>query len=210
MQPDRLDPVRDMALVATATDGLLSAAEGLDPAAVNEPSRLPGWTRGHVLAHLARNADALVNVLAGAPMYAGEEARDADIERGAPRPLAEQVADVRGTAERLAATAAGLSDADWRERCELRNGVTDVKARIPFRRLVEIELHHLDLDVGRTVAELDDEFVTREIELLVRRFSGHPGVPGILLTAADGRSWTTGGGAPEGWDTSRRSRAWNL
>ncbi|MEV0474381.1 maleylpyruvate isomerase N-terminal domain-containing protein, partial [Streptomyces prunicolor] len=30
-------------------------------ASVAEPSRLPGWSRGHVLAHLARNADALVN-----------------------------------------------------------------------------------------------------------------------------------------------------
>jgi len=30
------------------------------------PSLLPGWTRAHVLAHLARNADAMRNMLAGA------------------------------------------------------------------------------------------------------------------------------------------------
>ena len=39
------------------------AAAALDPAQVAGPSRLSGWTRGHVLSHLARNADALVNLL---------------------------------------------------------------------------------------------------------------------------------------------------
>ena len=50
-----------------------SAAGGLDPAQLAGPSRLPGWTRGHVLSHLARNADALVNLLTWA--RTGTEAR---------------------------------------------------------------------------------------------------------------------------------------
>ena len=42
------------------------------------PSLLPGWTRAHVLAHVAGNADALVNLLTWArtgeetPMYASQ------------------------------------------------------------------------------------------------------------------------------------------
>ena len=61
------------------------AAARLEPAQVTEPSRLPGWTRGHVLSHLARNADALVNLLTWARtgvetvMYASAEARDEEI-----------------------------------------------------------------------------------------------------------------------------------
>ena len=31
--------------------------------AFRAPSALPGWTRAHVLTHLARNADAMVNLL---------------------------------------------------------------------------------------------------------------------------------------------------
>jgi maleylpyruvate isomerase len=96
-----IDHARDLASVRDATERLLTAAAKLDNAAVTQPSRLPGWTRGHVLAHLARNADALVNVLQGRPMYASAQARDADIERDAPRPLDAQLADVRDSATRF-------------------------------------------------------------------------------------------------------------
>ena len=42
-----------------ATEELIDAvAATLPPSAVAAPSLLPGWTRGHVLTHLARNADA--------------------------------------------------------------------------------------------------------------------------------------------------------
>src|SRR5689334_20470049 len=127
-----MDHARDLASVQDATERLLSAAAELDNAAVAEQSRLPGWTLGHVLAHLARNADALVNVLRGRPMYASAEARDADIERDAPRSLDVQLADLRESAARL--QQAGAAPADWSRTVELRNGVTDVAARVPFRR----------------------------------------------------------------------------
>ena len=93
-----IDHGHDLASVRDATDRLLTAAAELDNASVAEPSRLPGWSRGHVLAHLARNAEALVNVLEGRPMYPSAEARDADIERDAPRPLDVQLADLRESA----------------------------------------------------------------------------------------------------------------
>ena len=53
------------------------AAAELDPGQVAGPSRLPGWSRGHVLSHLARNADALVNLLTWA--RTGIEAVPADV-----------------------------------------------------------------------------------------------------------------------------------
>ena len=80
-----------------------------------------------MLAHLSRNADALVNVLQGRPMYADSETRDRDIERDAPRPLAEQLADLRETAARFLAAAAGRRTG--RARSTMRNGVTD--SRVP-------------------------------------------------------------------------------
>ncbi|MFB9389190.1 maleylpyruvate isomerase family mycothiol-dependent enzyme [Streptomyces coeruleoprunus] len=188
-----IDHAHDLASVQEATERLLTAASALDNAAVAEPSRLPGWTRGHVLAHVARNADALVNVLQGRPMYVSGDARDADIERDAPRPLAVHLDDLRESAARFRAE--GEAPADWARTVELRNGVTDRAARVPFRRLVEVELHHVDLGVGYELEDLPKEFTEREIAFLTERFSGHKDVPATTVAADDGRTWTTGGGA---------------
>ncbi|MGW4566945.1 maleylpyruvate isomerase family mycothiol-dependent enzyme [Streptomyces sp. NPDC004561] len=184
-----IDHAHDLACVRDATERLLTAVAALDNASLAEPSRLPGWSRGHVLAHLARNADALVNVLEGRPMYASAEARDADIERDAPRPLDDQLADLRESAAGF--RRAGEAPADWTRTVELRNGVTDDAARVPFRRWVEVDLHHVDLGIGYELKDLPAEFVEREIDFLTRRFSGHPEVPATRVT--DGtRAWSTG------------------
>lgn len=208
-----IDHVRDLASVRDATDRLLTAAAKLNNDSTAEPSRLPGWTRGHVLAHLARNADALVNVLAGRPMYVSGDARDNDIERDAPRPLTEQLVDVRESANRFEAAAS--IPADWSRTITMRNGVTDSASRVPFRRWVEVELHHVDLDIGYELEDLPQEFVQREITFLTARFSGNPDVPPTRVT--DGtHAWNTGrDGEPEvtvsgpasdvvGWLSGRR------
>ncbi len=91
-------------MLETSADNLAKTIADLDDAAVAAPSALPGWTRGHVLTHVARNADALVNLLTWArtgvetPAYPSREARDAGIEAGAGRPLREQVEDLRARA----------------------------------------------------------------------------------------------------------------
>ncbi|ALO93122.1 Mycothiol-dependent maleylpyruvate isomerase [Streptomyces hygroscopicus subsp. limoneus] len=189
-----MDHAHDLACVREATDRLLNAVTAMDNASLAQPSRLPGWSRGHVLAHLARNADALVNVLQGRPMYASAEARDADIERDAPRPLEVQVTDVRESAARF--QAAGEAPADWTRTVELRNGVTDSASRVPFRRWGEVELHHVDLGTGYELEDLPAEFLERETGFLIERFSGHPHVPATRVT--DGtRAWTTGRAADE-------------
>lgn len=215
---DRMaDHVHDLASVRDATERLLTAAAKLNNDSVAESSRLPGWTRGHVLAHLARNADALVNVFAGRPMYASAAARDGDIERDAPRPLDVQLADVRESAARL--LQAWAATADWSRTVELRNGVTDAAAEVPFRRWGEVELHHVDLGIGYELEDIPAEFTEREITFLADRFTGHPEVPHTVVT--DGtRAWSTGsesagpavtvtGPAPEllGWLAGRRDGA---
>ncbi|MCX5334981.1 MULTISPECIES: maleylpyruvate isomerase family mycothiol-dependent enzyme [unclassified Streptomyces] len=189
-----IDHAHDLASVRDATERLLTAAAKLDNASVTEPSRLPGWTRGHILAHLARNADALVNVLEGRPMYVSGEARDADIDRDAPRPLDIQLTDVRDSAARF--QEAGAVPADWSRVVQLRNGVTDSAARVPFRRWVEVELHHVDLGIGYELEDVPEEFAQREINFLADRFRGHPGIPALLIKQDDGRMIPTGGVEP--------------
>ncbi|MGW0389629.1 maleylpyruvate isomerase family mycothiol-dependent enzyme [Streptomyces sp. NPDC003042] len=184
------DHVHDLRSVREATERLLTAVAKLDNAALTEESHLPGWTRGHVLAHLARNADALVNVFEGRPMYESAAARDTDIERDADRTLEQQLTDVRDSAARFLAVAEAPQD--WSRTVELRGGVTDLAANVPFRRLVEVELHHVDLNVGYELADLPDEFTGREIAFLADRWSARPEVPPTALVAADGRTWRTG------------------
>ncbi|MEU0023919.1 maleylpyruvate isomerase family mycothiol-dependent enzyme [Streptomyces sp. NPDC006335] len=185
-----IDHAHDLESVRAATERLLTAAAKMDNAGVTESSRLPGWSRGHVLAHLSRNADALVNVLRGRPMYPSAEARDADIERDAPRPLDAQLADLRESAARF--QEAGAAPADWSRTVELRNGVTDSASRVPFRRWVEVELHHVDLGIGYELEDLPEDFTQREIDFLTERFRGHPDVPALVIEEGDGRRIPTG------------------
>ena len=49
--------------LAASTERLLASAAALSDAQLREPSPLPGWSRGHVLSHIARNADGLRNLL---------------------------------------------------------------------------------------------------------------------------------------------------
>ena len=100
------------------TDSLAWAADGaahlrglmtrLGDDAFRAPSLLPGWSRAHVLTHLARNADAMINLLLWArtgvvtPAYASAEARVADIEKGAVRTPSEIRDDVIASSDRLA------------------------------------------------------------------------------------------------------------
>ncbi|GGZ44204.1 maleylpyruvate isomerase family mycothiol-dependent enzyme [Streptomyces poonensis] len=191
-----MDHARDLASLHDATERLLTAVAALDDTAVTQASRLPGWSRGHVLAHLARNADALVNVFEGRPMYVSGDVRDAEIARDAPRPLDAQLTDVRDSAARFQDAVAAPQD--WSRTVELRNGVKDSASRVPFRRWAEVELHHVDLGIGYELEDLPEEFTEREIAFLADRFAGHPEVPCTRLT--DGtRAWSTGreAGGPE-------------
>ncbi|MEU6251572.1 maleylpyruvate isomerase family mycothiol-dependent enzyme [Streptomyces sp. NPDC047043] len=133
---------------------LQQAVDALPLDAVAEPSALPGWTRGHLLTHLARNADALVNLLNWArtgirtPMYASPEQRGADIEAGARRPLAEQRADVRESAARFRKAAEALSDDAWSATVVSGQGREIPAAEVPWLRAREVWIHLVDLDVG--------------------------------------------------------------
>ena len=156
----RLDEVR------WSTEGLLDALRERPPTDswARQSSLLPGWTRGHVLSHLARNADAMVRTLSGTargekiPMYDGEDARAADIQAGAGRPAAELAADVVETAGRLEQTWSTLDDADWRHDAVTREGPVPA-IRLIGMRWREVEIHHVDLADGYGPGDWPASFV---------------------------------------------------
>ena len=89
----------------------LDDARTIPEADLRAPSVLPGWTRVHVLAHVARGADAMRNLLIGArsgqnrPAYASAQAREADIERGAVMRAGDLMTDLADSAMALRAIA---------------------------------------------------------------------------------------------------------
>jgi maleylpyruvate isomerase len=125
-----------------------------------EPSRLPGWTRAQLVTHLARNADALVNLLTWAntgvptPMYRSAEHRAADIAVGAGRPAAAVRADLAAAAERLATTAAELPEPAWRAVVRTGHGREITADQVPWLRVREVWVHAADLGLGATLADL--------------------------------------------------------
>lgn len=201
MSVQRPDPVNDAAAVRVATARLLDAVATLDPATVAGPSLLPGWTRGHVLTHMARNADALVNLLTWArtgeetPAYASMEAREKDIEDGAGRPPAELVADLRAAAERFSAAVEAMPAQAWAAQVRLRGGVMPA-AEIPARRLAEVNLHHVDLDIGLTCADLPTDFTTRQLAALLDGLAAREGIAAVRLRdTGTGATWDIGAAA---------------
>lgn len=178
-----------MAEVDRATGRLLDTAASLDDAGVAGPSLLPGWTRGHVLAHIARNADGLTNLLTWArtgtrtPQYPSWERRNADIEADADRPAGTHVADLRAAVDRFAAAAAEMSPANWAVILDTEH--PQPAARVPWRRLREVEVHHVDLDAGYGPGDWPDAFSHRLLHEVRSGFGDRSDAPAMVLHALD-------------------------
>jgi maleylpyruvate isomerase len=191
-------PHLDETVVATAR--YLEALTELSDDDVRAPSLLPGWTRGHVISHLARNADALANVLHGAQLgevraqYPSDEERDAAIDAGAGRSAAELREDSVAAAGRWRQAVEQLHAANLDNLCERTPGGKSYPARrVPLSRRTEVEVHHADLDIGYTAADWPEDLV----EALFKRRHRELAAAGQGLTwrATDsGSTWTTGEG----------------
>ena len=186
-RPRRLD------LITAETDRLLETIHGLDDEAVRRPSRCPGWTRAHVLTHIARNADGLRDVLRAATngtegaMYESQARRDGG-HRGRRRPLARPswrpTSRPRPT-RLLAALAETSARGPGRSRCRGCSWSTTAERqqlmpvrKVPLLRLREVVLHHVDLDAGYTIDDAPPAFVIGELGRLGPPFTDEPPRPG--------------------------------
>lgn len=175
---------------------------------VQAPSLCKGWTRGHVLTHLARNADGITATLSGAlrgevvPRYPdGWDARNADIEAGADRSVAAQIADVAESAERLDRVFAAVTEAGhW-------DALTDQgrpAEQWPARRMREIEIHRVDLGGAYRPVSWPSILVADllpEAAATLTNRTGQPlrvqvGAEGSIVPDLVGQQWTTDGADP--------------
>lgn len=152
------------AAIGPHTELLLRTARSLDD--TNAASLCVGWTRGHILTHLARNADGLAALIraaadgTGETMYASDQARDAAIDAGARRDLDALVDDVEHSATTLAALLPRIEGLDPDTEVErIPDGPRFRIGQLPFLRLRELVYHHVDLDAGFTFHDVGPELI---------------------------------------------------
>jgi len=152
-----------------------------------------------VLTHLARNADGLVNLLTWArtgvehPMYASRADRDIDIDEGAPRSLWLLEQDIVAACGRFSAAATGLGDSAWQAEVAMTHGRVVRAHQVPWKRVSELWLHMVDLDLGLTLDEVPVEVAERLIGDALGYY--RDGLPSLHLSVG-GHSWNIAGEGP--------------
>lgn len=141
---------RDVRGAVTAHERLAATLEFLTDDEARSASLLPNWTVGHVLTHIARNADGSTRMVEAANrgevgvMYpGGAEGRIADIEAGSGRSATELADDVAEASARLETAWAAMSPSAWEGTGQTTVGPVAVNS-IPFRRWRETIVHHAD------------------------------------------------------------------
>jgi len=174
--------------VEAATDRLLHTVDHLPDDDWGAESGCTDWTRAHVIAHLALNAEglggAVRGLLDGVPtlMYASNEARDADIAALGAAPPGEIRERLRTSAAALAAALEGLPTLPSDATFERTPGGSHMPAHaVPLLRLREVEIHHADLRAGYTHADWPTETAVLFLEHDAGRYAGTP----LLARATD-------------------------
>jgi len=158
---------------------LRTAVADLTDAQVGSASLLPDWTVGHVLAHIARNADGMSRRINAAlrdevveQYVGGSQGRAAEIEAGAARSTPEIVADVRSSAERLDSLFATMPEDVWEKPVQTVGGGTHAISMLPFRRWREVEIHLVDLGLGATPADWPTGLIDGALPRLTATLAG--------------------------------------
>jgi maleylpyruvate isomerase len=195
--------------VRTLDDALRWAETGtklfLDAVTCTGPTTLPGWTRRHLVAHVAANADALGNLVRWAttgtptPMYPSPEARAAGIRRGLAMTAGELDSWLRHSSETLGSSMSRMTPDQWTAEVVTAQGRTVPASEIPWLRAREVCVHAVDLDLGVGFTDLPDDFLEALCADVVAKRGDVPAIDGPLAERA---AWLTGrphhlDGAPE-------------
>jgi maleylpyruvate isomerase len=185
---------------AWCTDGERFLSEALDQVASADPdgpSLLPGWSRRTVIAHVARNADALCNLLTWArtgvetPMYASTEARDQAIATTAQLPLVPLIEDCRSASRLFAAAVNGLPEPAWNVEVRTAQGRTVPASQAVWMRCREVWVHAIDLDTGKSFGDIPDDVLVALMDDVTGMWAGRGQTPDASFSAGD-RHWGTG------------------
>jgi maleylpyruvate isomerase len=163
-------PVADIEAVRLGTRRLLASVVDLTDEQTVGRSLLPGWSRGEVLAHLARNAEAgcgLAQAAArgetGVQYPGGAEQRLAGIAAGRDERAASLLADLRRSCDALMDAWMDMPVNAWDCVGRSLTGQRTQREWVRSRRR-EVEVHHVDLGLGYCAAEWPVSFVTTGLD----------------------------------------------
>lgn len=185
------DPQVALERIQSATEDLLGDAARLSDAEMRGPSLLPGWSRGHVLTHLARNADGGRRVLSWArtgveaPEYPSMAARAEEIEAGSGRSAVELVADVRRSAAQFALEYTRMPAEAWHRIVRWTGGQQRPVMRAADSRLSEVLVHHVDLRGDYQPIHWPPEFVSEMLGRVVGSLTSRDKVAAMRCYAMD-------------------------
>ena len=208
---DRDDTALTLPWMRAGTEHVFTLVAKLSDAELAEPSALPEWSRAHVVAHLARNAEALMRLVTWArtgvetPMYPSRDARAADIAASAAHPPERLRAELSATAAELDAALVALTPAQWQAEVRSALGRPLPAAQVPWMRIREVWLHAVDLDAGAEVADLPDGVLDLLLDEVSATLSAIDGCPAVELVATDRRFPIGSDGHPAPTD-----RRWRL
>lgn len=194
-----------LSLVQQSEQALLARISGLADDEAAAASALPGWTRGHVLTHVARNADTFADLLDGArrgevlAMYGGSvQVRNDAIDAGAGRSAADLVEDVRRTSSRLGEALRALAEPDWERHVRHLRGALLAVEDVLVMRWQEVEIHHLDLALRYRPADWPEQFVDLNLPRQLARLPERaPDVTAPQRAPYDVLAWLYGRGAAD-------------
>lgn len=145
-------PAQLVSLLDAAASAFRQQITALTDAEVRAPSRLPDWSRGHVLAHVAGVADGMARQLEYAArgetvdLYdGGVEGRNRAIEEGSVRSADRHRVDLETALDRALTAFHTLGGSDWNAPISYRDGVVRDGGLALWRELV---IHLTDLNVG--------------------------------------------------------------
>jgi maleylpyruvate isomerase len=178
--------MNELSAVSNSHNVLNQKLEQLTDAHLAMPSRLPGWTVGHVLSHIAFNADALTNVARGLAkgevgvMYPGGDAqRDGDIATGAKRSADSIRAHIMSSSAGFDTAWAALSPEAMNGKFSRTDGAPVAPAgEVSARRLREVEVHHHDAGLPWfSFADWSEDYVTWDLEQQLPELAARFGSP---------------------------------
>jgi maleylpyruvate isomerase len=181
--------------VKTAAARLNTLLADLDEDSARADSGLPGWSRGHVITHIANFSEAMTRQVEEAlqgrlvEVYdGGRPARDAAIEAGAHRPAAELTTHLTQATTALLAAWDKVGPDDWSRPILHRNSNLEAGLNATWR---ELTIHTTDLDLGSTPTDWSPEFCLHLLDFLRPRT---PDGIHLILQANDGTTWESGTG----------------
>ncbi|MDQ4038197.1 MAG: maleylpyruvate isomerase family mycothiol-dependent enzyme [Actinomycetota bacterium] len=190
----------------------LGQVDALSDEELRADSALPEWSRAHVVAHVARNAEAVSRLLFWARtgeerrMYPDVESRNRDIEAAARQAADALRADVRRASEQFDADIEALPVQAWSAQVRTFQGRNVPASFALWARTREVWLHLVDLGTGVAVESWPGDLVDALLDEVTATMSGRDDAPALLLSATDReRTWRVGAESGAAQEVSGRA-----